>query len=210
MPKNITLDSLTEACLDSSFEDGIRIDSELEPIGGPGGPVKPAIYEGGRYQHDKRWASPADTEPTPVIVVDNVPAQANRLEDALRRSRVETGLPEFHLDLSELGQLPAHLPRQLSSLQFPHRNADAYLRDSLLDGQDFLKTGVGRSIFEATPQTAGPLVAWFPQALLYGFWQSISERSARTPSTRALGFPRSSDGTRRRPTPGSWDSRGTR
>ena len=186
MPKNITLDALTEACLDTSFEDGIRIDSELEPIGGPGGPVKPAIYEGGRYQHDKRWASPADTEPTPVIVVDNVPAQANRLEDALRRSRVETGLPEFHLDLSELGQLPAHLPRQLSSLQFPHRNADAYLRDSLLDGQDFLKTEVGRSIFDATPQAAGPLVAWFPQALLYGFWQShLGKKRTNTKHARA-------------------------
>ena len=68
--------------------------------------------------------------------------------------------------------LPAHLPRQLSSLEFPHRNADAYLRDAQLDGQDFFATELGRTIFGATAQTCGPLMAWFPQALLYGFWQS--------------------------------------
>ena len=76
------------------------------------------------------------------------------------------------LDLSELKHLPAHLPRRLSSLQFPHRSADAYLRDARLDGQDFIKTKLGRDIFGATAQSCGPLMAWFPQALLYGFWQS--------------------------------------
>ena len=48
MPHQIDLDTLLAACSDDSFEDGIRIDSELEPCGGPGSPVKPAVYEGGR------------------------------------------------------------------------------------------------------------------------------------------------------------------
>ena len=64
------------------------------------------------------------------------------------------------------------LPRQLSSLEFPHRNADAYLRDARLEDEDFPKTDLGKAIFGATPNTCGRLMAWFPQALLFGFWQS--------------------------------------
>lgn len=186
MSDRIDLATLLTGCADDSFDDGIRIDSHLEPLSGPGGSVKPAVYEGGTYQHDRRWASSQDSEPTPVIVIDNVPSQANRLEEALRRHRDTTSIPEFVLDLADLPQLPAHLPRSLSSLQFPHRNADAYLRDSQLDGEDFLKSEVGQAIFSATAQTCGPLIAWFPQALLYGFWQShLGKKRANTKHARA-------------------------
>ena len=186
MSQPIDLAALTAGCADDSFDDGIRIDSHLEPLSGPGGMVKPAVYEGGTYQRDRRWTSPGDAEPADVIVIDNVPSQANRLEEALRRNRASTSIPEFVLDLSELGNLPAHLPRTLSSLQFPHRNADAYLRDAQLDGKDFLRTEVGQAIFGATAQTCGPLVAWFPQALLYGFWQShLGRKRHNTKHARA-------------------------
>ena len=172
MAHEITSGALCAGCADDSFDDGIRIDTELEPLAGAGAPVKPAVYEGGRYQMDRRWGATGDAEPTPVIVVDNVPSQANRLEDALRQHREAVGVPELRLDLSQLGGLPAHLPESLSSLQFPHRNADAYLRDAQINGEDFLKTELGKSIFDATARACGPLMAWFPQALLYGFWQS--------------------------------------
>ena len=172
MSAKIDLEQLLSACADDSFDDGIRIDADLQPLSGPGGLVKPAVYEGGNYQLDRRWASPDDGEPTPVVVIDNVPSQANRLEHALRRDREASSIPEFVLDLSELSGLPAHLPRSLSSLEFPHRNADAYLRDAKLGDADFIKTDVGQAIFGATAQECGPLMSWFPQALLYGFWQS--------------------------------------
>ena len=186
MPRKINLDLLLAACGDDSFDDGIRIDVVLEPLSGPGGPVKPATYEGGRYQQDRRWQSPDDVEAQPVIVIDNVPSQANRLEEALRLSREATGIPELVLDFSDLSHLPAHLPKRLSSLQFPHRNADAYLRDAELDGVDFLRTDLGTELFAATAQTCGPLIAWFPQALLYGFWQShLGKKKANTKHARA-------------------------
>lgn len=186
MPRTIDLELLLSATADDSFEAGIRIDTELAPLAGPGGPVKPAVYEGGKYQEDWRWASPDDDEPTPVIVVDNVASQANRLEEALRRNRDRVPVPEFVLDLSSLSNLPAHLPKRLSSLEFPHRNADAYLRDARLGDEDFIKTDLGKSIFGATAQEAGPLVAWFPQALLYGFWQShLGKKRANTKHARA-------------------------
>ena len=186
MAQRIDLNSLIAGCADHSFEDGIRIDSKLESLAGWGGPVKPAIYEGGVYQTDRRWASHTAAEPTPVIVIDNVPSQANRLEEALRRNRESARLPEMVLDLSDLPNLPAHLPRQISSLEFPHRNADAYLRDARINEQDFVKTEVGRAILGATPQTCGPLMAWFPQALLYGFWQShLGKKRHNTKHARA-------------------------
>lgn len=172
MARTINIESLLAGCADDSFDDGIRIDTELDPLAGPGGTVKPAVYEGGTYQMDRRWASPSDEAPTPVIVIDNVPSQANRLEEAIRRHRESIGVPELVLDLTGVGNLPAHLPRQLSSLQFPHRNADAYLRDARIGLDDFARTDIGQATFGATPEACGPLMAWFPQALLYGFWQS--------------------------------------
>ena len=202
MARMIDLEALLNGCGDDSFDDGIRIDTELVPLAGPGGPVKPAVYEGGTYQQDRRWATCNDTESTPVIVVDNVASQANRLEDALRRNREAVSIPELVLDLSALSHLPAHLPRRLSSLEFPHRNGDAYLRDAELGDQDFIKTELGQSIFGATAGTCGPLIAWFPQALLYGFWQSHlgkkrhSSKHARAWVSEIIGWQPASTDTR--------------
>ena len=186
MASIINIEALIAGCADDSFDDGIRIDTELEPLSGPGGTVKPAVYEGGTYQMDRRWASSADEAPTQVIVIDNVPSQANRLEEAIRRHRESIRVPEMVLDISEVKSLPVHLPRRLSSLEFPHRNADAYLRDARLGDADFTRTDLGRALFGATAQTCGPLMAWFPQALLYGFWQShLGKKRQNTKHARA-------------------------
>ncbi len=186
MADTIRFEKILQGCRDDAFDSGIQIDSELMPLGGRGVPVKPAVYGGGEYQHDRRWASSKDKEATDVIVIDNVPSQANRLEEVLRLYRESTGLPEFVLDFSDIAHLPSHLPRNLSSFQFPHRNADAYLRDSVLDGIDFIKTDLGISIFEATAQNCAPLIAWFPQALLYGFWQShLGKKKSNSKHPRA-------------------------
>ena len=182
----VKFEQVLQGCEDDAFDNGIRIETELMPLGGPGSPVKPAVYAGGQYQHDRRWGSPEDPEAQHVIVIDNVPSQANRLEDALRRHRESIGLPEFILDFSEIGYLPSHLPRSLSSFQFPHRNADAYLRDARLTGEDFIKTDLGKRIFNATAQNCESLIAWFPQALLYGFWQShLGKKRSNSKHARA-------------------------
>jgi len=186
MSSSLDLARLVAACADDGRDAAVRFSAALEPIGGPGTPVKPAVYEGGRYQLDKRWASPDDEQPTDVVVIDNVPSQANRLEEALRQQVGPRRLPELVLDLGQVETLPAHLPRSISSWQFPHRNADAYLRDATLDGVDFDRTDLGRSVFDAAPWNAGALVAWFPQALLYGFWQShLGKKRANTKHARA-------------------------
>lgn len=176
---SIDLDDLIPACGDGSADAGITIEAELEPLAGPGAPVKPATYAGARqgdpprYQEDVRWWGDGEQrKKTKAIVVDNVPSQANRCEAALEVLRIELGVPEIVLDLGNIGALPSHLPEQISGFRFPHRNADAYLRDALLDGDRFVDTSIGQAIFSATADQSLSLLEWFPQSLLYGFWQS--------------------------------------
>lgn len=165
--------TLIAACSDRSAEAGISIRSTLEPLTGPNGPVKPAGYEGGRFQQDRRWwGSDGERRQVDILVIDNEPSQANRLEAALEQRRAELGLPEIILDLTPVGALPPHLPSRISSFRFPHRNADAYMRDAMLNSTKFLKTEEGMAIFGSTADKPEALLHWFPQALLYGFWQS--------------------------------------
>ncbi|MCY3619788.1 MAG: type I-U CRISPR-associated RAMP protein Csb1/Cas7u [Acidimicrobiaceae bacterium] len=184
----VTVDALTEACGDHSECGAVVMDAELEPVAGPGSPVNPAIYAGARYQRDKRWERSDSASPTAVIVIDNVPSQANRLEAALAITAEMTGLPrlELCLDVDDLGHLPPHLPRRLSSLSWPHRNADGYLRDALRDGKQFTATPLGKSLIDATASSAAALVSWFPQALLLGFWQShLGKKRSQAKHARA-------------------------
>ena len=50
MARMINLEVLLGGCADDSFDDGIRIDTALEPLSGPGGPVnlKTAVARGHR------------------------------------------------------------------------------------------------------------------------------------------------------------------
>jgi CRISPR-associated protein Csb1 len=184
---SVTAEKLVRSCREESFAAGLMIRSKLEPIAGLGAPVKPAVYEGGVYQHDHRWhGSDEARQPTHVIVIDNVPSQANRIEAALRNSREKLGLPELVLDLSAVGDLPPHLPRELSSFMLPHRNADAYLRDSEIDGVPFASTELGRSILLGSASEPDALLNWMPQALLFGFWQShLGKKGPQTKLARS-------------------------
>lgn len=169
----LEIERLVAACRDDSFEAGILMKAELEPLAGPGAPVKPAVYAGGRYQLDRRWVGEKpDRTVAEIGVIDNVPSQANRLEAALEEVTSRVRLPGVILDLSQAGGLPPHLPTHLSGLEFPHRSADAYLRDAELGGIAFEKTLIGKAVIAATADNPRALFQWFPQALLFGFWQS--------------------------------------
>src|SRR5487761_1722246 len=164
---------LLEACGDDGEDAGISIFTDLEPLAGAYAPVKPAIYAGRKYQREQRWWDRATRDgPVEAIVIDNVPSQANRLEASLDSLACELGLPRVILDLSGIESLPPHLPRELSGFRFPHRQADAYLRDACLDGTSFSKTEQGGRLMAATGDRCEALLEFFPQALLFGFWQS--------------------------------------
>lgn len=199
----LSLDALLEATSDTSVDAGISIRSALEPLAGPGSPVKPAVYSGGNYQMDRRWWGDED-DPVDAIVIDNAPSEANRLEQALLRFRVELGLPVLEIDLSGVGRLPAHVPSTLTSFDLPHRHADAYLRDAVTeDGTPFGKSEIGQQLLESSATDPDALLQWMPQSLLFGFWQSHQGKKgpqtkfARAVDAEVVGYRPASTTTRR-------------
>jgi hypothetical protein len=87
--------------------------------------------------------------------------------------------------------------------RFPHRNADAYLRDATLDGASFMSSEVGRAVFDATADCPEALLQWCPQALLFGFWQShlgkkrSQAKLARAWTSEIIGVEPAADDVRR-------------
>ena len=82
------------------------------------------------------------------MLVDSVQSQANRLEEALLAAvREKTiSLPYVTVDFRQ-AQLAGLT--EITSLDAPHRVYDAILRDSLLDGQPFMKSPLGLRLAEA-------------------------------------------------------------
>lgn len=200
----ISADRLIAGCSDAAFDNGITVHAELEPLAGPGAPVKPAVYAGGHYQLERRWLGEGEERRVvDAISIDNPPSQANRLEAALERLAPSVGLPRLELDISGHPHLPPHIPPRLSGFRFPHRNADSYLRDSELDGVSVTKTKFGKDLFAATAQSPLALIQHFPHALLFGFWQSHMGKKgpqtklARSWTSEIIGFEPGSTETRR-------------
>ena len=64
----------------------------------------------------------------------------------------------------------------MSSLEAPHRVADALFRDSLLDGVMFRKSDTGRVLDTADVRNAAGLFGLCPTALVFGLWDSTGPR----------------------------------
>ncbi|MCL6609051.1 MAG: type I-U CRISPR-associated protein Cas7 [Geminicoccaceae bacterium] len=154
----------------------IRRRQVLQPAGGKGDKIFPPTYpaernnEPPRHVYEKRKL---DGREIWCVLVDSVASQANRLEDALSAA-VDEGLSIPHVfvdfsctDLPDIGRI--------TSLQAPHRVYDAIFRDSLLNGQAFMKSALGRRLAEARPENASALLEVSPTALLFGAWHSTGE-----------------------------------
>ncbi|BCJ50433.1 hypothetical protein Asp14428_19080 [Actinoplanes sp. NBRC 14428] len=120
--------------------------------------IVPYVIEIRSVNGQKRWAA----------LLDSVPSQANRAEEALlaatRRGMARVPMLEV--------EIPGDGSETLSSLQFPHRYADAYLRDSELDGIPFDKSELGKSMLASTLHDARGLYANDPGSLVFGAWNS--------------------------------------
>jgi CRISPR-associated protein Csb1 len=64
----------------------------------------------------------------------------------------------------------------VTSLTAPHRIADALLRDSLLDGQLFRLSEIGRSFTDASTKNATALFKVCPTGLVFGLWDSTGPK----------------------------------
>ncbi|GAA4918030.1 type I-G CRISPR-associated RAMP protein Csb1/Cas7g [Streptomonospora salina] len=131
-----------------------------------------------------------DDEMREIVVLDQVPSQANRMEAALLAAR-DAGrirIPLFELTMTASDELSV----RLTSLEFPHRFADAYLRDSLLDGVVFDRTPVGQRLRSATSHDVRPLFEYSPESLIFGAWDSHRKgrgvKIARSYSSSMIGM----------------------
>ena len=157
-----------------------------QPVGGAGRTVMPPTYPPpdnnrdliAKYLIAKRLVEGAPRE---SVVIDQEPSQANRVEESLRDAWDEgtLQLPMFVLrSPTNMGEV------RLTSLDFPHRYADAYLRDSLVEGTRFDESSVGQRLRATTVADVRPLYQREPCSLLYGAWDS--HRKGRWPKFARL------------------------
>ncbi|MFU8858217.1 MAG: type I-U CRISPR-associated RAMP protein Csb1/Cas7u, partial [Deferrisomatales bacterium] len=67
-------------------------------------------------------------------------------------------------------------PMRVTSLEAPHRAADAIFRDSEINGRKFRETDLGKALDKADVRNAAALFGLCPTALLFGLWDSTGPR----------------------------------
>jgi len=171
-PGKLTLEVLKQAVSGSAA--AFRCVTEYQPAGGPGDKVFPPTYEGGKYATEQRRL-PDCAEPVDCVLLDSVQSQANRMElallDAWERDRIK--LPVIVVDFAG-NDMPKVL--RITSLEAPHRVADALLRDSLLSGKPFRKSDVGKQLDEVDNRNATALFELCPTTLIFGMWDSTGPK----------------------------------
>ncbi|MBV6500454.1 MAG: hypothetical protein CJBNEKGG_02932 [Prosthecobacter sp.] len=167
----LTLDILKAAITDGST--AIRSRIPYEPAAGDGTKVFPPTYEGGKYAlegHNKEAGTASR------VLLDSVQAQANRMELALleAKRRGQLSLPVITTKIEGDGLLKQF---SVSSLEAPHRIADALLRDSITNkGVKFRESEVGKSLDSVDLKNATPLLQYCPTALVFGVWDSTGPK----------------------------------
>jgi CRISPR-associated protein Csb1 len=155
----------------------LRSITTLQPVEGEGGKVFPATYAGGRYGTEKRRLRYDDGSEREVdcVLLNSVQSEANHAELALLGAieRGKIALPLIEVDFREANkQFTKDLPN-LTSLDVPHRLADAILRDSVLpDGTRFSKSDYAARWGRANIWNATAVYELCPTALTFGMWGS--------------------------------------
>ena len=158
-----------------------RCVTEYQPAGGPGAKVFPPTYEGGKYATEDR-VDPSRIDPetkkpavVPCVLLDSVQSQANRMELALLKA-IERNEIKLPLVVTDFAKSNLDKTIRVTSLEAPHRIADALFRDSTLDGVIFRKSEKGRILNTADVRNATGLFGLCPTALVFGIWDSTGPR----------------------------------
>lgn len=157
----------------------IRVRQRLQPAGGRGDKIFPPTYSTGdntlKYAVETRRI---DGQDVPAVLLDSVASQANRMEEALLAA-----WQQRKLDFPVIGVGFAHDPAladvgTITSLQTPHRIADAILRDATnADGTVlFRDMPEGKAYTEASPRNATAVYLLCPTALIFGVWDSTGPK----------------------------------
>jgi len=165
-----------------------RCRRRLQPGGGEGDKVFPPTFAGAVYAVEQRRV-PGREQAVTCVLLDSVQSQANRMEQALQEA-VDAGdisLPLITVDFSQYGPT-GDLEKdeqegrlldavgKVTSLQVPHRLADAILRDSEHNGEPFRKSTVAKVLNQASLLNATALYELCPTALVFGMWDSTGPK----------------------------------
>jgi CRISPR-associated protein Csb1 len=171
----------------------------LQPGGGEGDKVFPPTYLGAKYATEDRVVTVVngdvkETKRVPCVLIDSVQSQANRMEDAIQDAidseRIK--VPVIEVDFTGIDLIDP--VGKVTSLQAPHRIADAILRDSEHEGVPFRKSELGKQIDNSSNQNATPLFELCPTALVFGVWDStgpkggLGAKFARAMVSEIIGF----------------------
>jgi CRISPR-associated protein Csb1 len=174
--KEITFDRLRSLLAGEGV--AIRVRQRLQPAGGPGDKIFPPTYATGdnklKYVVETRRVEGKDVQ---TVLLDSVASQANRMEDALLAAweREDLSFPVIGVDFTDDKEL-LDLGK-VTSLQAPHRIADAILRDSTsADGTLFRDMPEGKAYTDATPRNATAVYRLCPTALIFGVWDSTGPK----------------------------------
>lgn len=184
--RRLDFDTLKKAVSGSAA--AIRCRTILQPAAGAGTKVFPPTYSGGVYATESRRIPVIDeandvtgSREAECVLLDSVQSQANRIEDALQQA-IDDGKLMMPLIVVNFGNAVADVQR-VTSLQAPHRAADAILRDSVTDQEDedgkpisFRKSHVGKAITDSSLANATGLFRYCPHALFLGIWDSTGPK----------------------------------
>ena len=175
MSETLSLAELSAAV--SGGAAALRSITTLQPVEGEGGKVFPATYAGGKYAFEKRrlvgdGGSEREVE---CVLLNSEQSEANHAELALLEAieRGHISLPVIEVDFKEANpQFRKDVPN-LTSLEVPHRLADAILRDSVLpNGIRFSKSEYAARWGRANLWNATAIYELCPTALAFGMWGS--------------------------------------
>jgi CRISPR-associated protein Csb1 len=186
----LTFDTLHSAVKTAA---AFRCRRRLQPAGGEGDKVFPPTFAGAVYAIEKRRL-PGRADAVQCVLLDSVQSQANRMEQALQEA-VDAGklkLPLLVVDFTEYdptgdfeadqnaGRLIDAIGK-ITSLQVPHRLADAILRDSELNGTAFRDSDKGKVLNRVSLRNATPVFELCPTALVFGMWDSTGPKGGLGP-----------------------------
>lgn len=191
MSANLDLPTLQQAVRGGAA--AFRCRRKLQPAGGPGDKVFPPTFAGAVYAVEQRRV-PGHSEPVPCVVLDTVQSQANNMEAALQAA-LDAGkitIPVIQVDFKnhspnedddDEGRLKEQVGNGgiITSLQVPHRLADAILRDSEFEEKDgkkrpFRSSTIGKALNTASQMDALSVYRYCPTALLFGMWDSTGPK----------------------------------
>jgi CRISPR-associated protein Csb1 len=186
-PAALTLGILQDAVKTAA---AFRCRRRFQPAGGEGDKVFPPTYAGAVYAREKRRV-PGRSEPVHCVLLDSVQSQANRMEQALQEA-IDAGrltIPHVVVDFSDHDPKDGAQQRdtlvdvvgKVTSLQVPHRLADAILRDSVANGTPFRNSEKGKALNRVSLANATPLFEMCPTALLFGMWDSTGPKGGLGP-----------------------------